>query len=191
MKTAAWSLEKPFVSVRPLWAMALGSLLFAVLTATGAAIAFPLPFSPVPITLQTLFSVLAGVVLGPVWGPVSQVLYIGAGLGGMPVFAGGAAGPAVLAGPTGGYLVGFVAGAWLAGLLAAPAASWFRLSGALLAGHLAVFACGISHLLLFTGRSLEAAVVMGFVPFLPGTALKVAAGLVLARSRTLCGWFRS
>lgn len=191
MKTAVWTLEKPFACVRPAGVMALGSLFFAVLTALGGAVSFPLPFSPVPITLQTFFSVLAGVVLGPVWGPVSQVLYLGAGLVGMPVFAGGTAGLGVLAGPTGGYLVGFVAGAWLAGWLAAPGASWFRLAGALLAGHAAVFVCGVSHLLLFTGQSVETALLLGFFPFLPGTALKLMGALALARSRTLCGWFRS
>jgi biotin transport system substrate-specific component len=171
--------------------MALGSVLFAVLTAVGAAVSFPLPFSPVPITLQTFFTVLAGVVLGPVWGPVSQILYVGAGAMGMPVFAGGTAGLGVLAGPTGGYLVGFVAGAWLAGWIAAPGASWARLTCALLVGHAAVFACGVSQLLLFTGRSVEQAMTWGLVPFLPGTALKVAGALAVTRSRRLSGFFRS
>jgi biotin transport system substrate-specific component len=188
---AEWTLEKPYTSARTPGVMALGSLLFAVLTAVGGAVSFPLPFSPVPITMQSFFTVLAGVVLGPVWGAVSQVLYLGAGLIGAPVFAGGAAGPGVLAGPTGGYLVGFVAGAWLAGWLAGPGASWLRLALALLAGHAAVFVCGVSHLLLFTAQSVDTALRWGLIPFLPGTALKVAGALALARSRMLCGWFRS
>jgi biotin transport system substrate-specific component len=170
--------------------MALGSLLFALMTAAGAATSFPLPFSPVPVTLQTLAVVLAGAVLGPVWGPISQILYIGTGVSGIPVFAEGLSGPGVLAGPTGGYLVGFVISAWVAGLLTRPGASWPRLLIGLTAAHTAVFACGVSHLMLFTGGSSILALELGFVPFLPGLAVKTLAGIGLLRSRKP-GWFRN
>ena len=86
-------LDQPLALSRSHGTLALGSLLFAALTALGAVVAFPLPFSPVPITLQTLFVILAGAMLGPVYGPVSQLMYVMAGVAGMPVFAGGAAGP--------------------------------------------------------------------------------------------------
>jgi biotin transport system substrate-specific component len=171
--------------------MALGSLLFAVLTAVGAAVSVPLPFSPVPITLQTFFVVLAGAVLGPVWGPVSQVTYVLAGLVGLPVFAGGTAGPGVLAGPTGGYLIGFVPAAWLAGLLVRPGSSWIRLVAGLTLAHAVVFVCGLSQLSLFTGRSLAAAVQLGLLPFVTGTVLKAAAAAALLKSRKASGWFRA
>jgi biotin transport system substrate-specific component len=143
------------------------------------------------VTLQTLFVVLAGAVLGPLWGPLSQVLYVGAGVLGFPVFAGGTAGLGVLAGPTGGYLAGFVAGAWVAGLLTRPGASWPRLLLGFAVAHAAVFVCGLSHLMLFTGRSPETAVQLGLLPFLPGLAVKLAASVGLLRSRRLTGWFRS
>jgi biotin transport system substrate-specific component len=171
--------------------MALGCVLFAALTTVGAAVGFPLPFSPVPVTLQTLFVVLAGAVLGPVWGPASQLLDIGAGVLGMPVFAQGLSGPGVVAGPTGGYLVGFVVGAWLAGLFTRPGESWPRLLLGLTVAHLGIFICGLSHLMLFTAQSVETALSLGFYPFLPGLLLKVLAGTGFLRTRRLTGWFRS
>lgn len=191
MKTATWTAQNSFAGTRPGIVMALGSLLFAVLTAAGAAVAFPLPFSPVPVTLQTFFVVLSGAVLGPVWGPLSQLLYIGAGVSGMPVFAGGTAGAGVLAGPTGGYLVGFVIASWLAGFFTRPGASWTRLLAGLLAAHAAIFLCGVSHLMLFAGRSAALAVQLGFVPFLPGLVVKTLAAAGALRSRRAAGWFRS
>jgi biotin transport system substrate-specific component len=175
---------------RSTWALFLGAVLFAALTGVGAAASVPLWFSPVPVTLQTLFVVLAGALLGPVWGPVSQVLYVGAGVLGLPVFAQGAAGPGVLAGPTGGYLVGFVAGAWIAGLITRPGASWLRLVLGFAAAHAAVFVCGLSHLMLFTAQSPALAVKLGLLPFLPGLAVKLAASVGIVRSRRLAGWFR-
>ena len=133
---------------------------------------------------------MVGAMLGPIWGPVSMMLYISAGVAGMPVFAGGLSGPGILVGPTGGYLVGFVSAAWLAGLLVRPGSSWPRLALGLTASHLTVFACGVSHLMLFTGQSLPLALELGVFPFLPGLAVKVGAATGLLRSRRLTGWFR-
>ena len=191
MKAATWTQDRSFARTRPGLVMALGSVLFAVLTAVGAVVAVPLPFSPVPVTLQTLFVVLSGAMLGPVWGPLSQILYVGAGVSGMPVFAGGTAGAWVLAGPTGGYLVGFVIASWLSGLMTRPGASWTRLLIGLLAAHAAIFLCGVSHLMLFAGRSAMLAVQLGFLPFVPGLALKTLAAAGALRSRRMSGWFRS
>jgi len=81
--------------------------LFGALTAMGALISIPL--QPVPVTLQTLFLYLAGSLLGGGLGALSQTVYIMLGVIGLPVFSGGKAGLGVLMGPTGGYLVGFVA----------------------------------------------------------------------------------
>jgi biotin transport system substrate-specific component len=191
VKAAAWTQDRSLAGTRPGLVMALGSVLFAVLTAAGAAVAVPLPFSPVPVTLQTLFVVLSGAMLGPVWGPLSQVMYVGAGASGLPVFAGGTAGAWVLAGPTGGYLVGFVIASWVAGLLTRPGASWARLLVGLLAAHATIFLCGVSHLMLFAGRSATLAVQLGFFPFLPGLAIKTLAAAGALRTRRVAGWFRS
>src|SRR3972149_5422736 len=100
--TTAW-LEQRAVTAT------IGIAAFVVMTALGAHVRIPLPFTPVPITLQTFFVHLAGATLGPALGPVSQALYILAGTAGMPVFAGGASGLAYLVkGAPTGYLIGFV-----------------------------------------------------------------------------------
>src|SRR5659263_463032 len=91
---------------------------FAALTTVGAWISFPLPFSPVPIALANLFVILSGVILGKWLGPLSQIVYLLLGFAGVPVFAQQLAGPSVFAGPTGGYLAGYVIAAFLTGLLA-------------------------------------------------------------------------
>ena len=190
MKTATWILDQPYAANRTWGVMALGSLVFAVLTAAGAAVSIPLPFSPVPITLQTLAVILAGAVLGPVWGPVSQLAYITAGVSGLPVFAEGAAGPQVLFGPTGGYLAGFVIGAWVSGLIVRPGASWPRLVLGLLAAHAAIFVLGLAQLKLYTGNSVPVALQLGLWPFLPGTLLKTVVAAAAIKSKRL-NWFRS
>ncbi|MFN3337582.1 MAG: biotin transporter BioY, partial [Thermomicrobium sp.] len=82
-------------------------------TALAARVSIPLPFTPVPITGQTFAVLLVGAVLGSRRGAASMALYVVQGLAGLPVFAGGKAGLAVLLGPTGGYLVGFIAAAFV------------------------------------------------------------------------------
>jgi biotin transport system substrate-specific component len=89
--------------------------LFAVLTAVGARINIPLPV--IPFTLQTMFCVLAGLVLGAKLGAQSQALYLFLGLIGIPVFVGGS-GPGYILSPSFGYIVGFIFCAWLCGFLA-------------------------------------------------------------------------
>ncbi len=91
--------------------------LFTTLTAVGAYVVFPLPFTPVPFSLQLLFTLLSGMVLGPRDGALSQIVYLALGILGVPVFAGGNAGVGVLVGPTGGYLVGFVLASYVVGYL--------------------------------------------------------------------------
>ena len=95
--------------------------LFAALIACGAYLAIPIPISPVPIVLQNLFVLLAGLLLGGRWGLASVGIYLLAGAVGLPVFTGGKGGVAHFFGPTGGYLVGFAASVFVAGLIAHPA----------------------------------------------------------------------
>ena len=82
--------------------------LMASLTAVGAWLAFPLPLSPVPLTLQVVFMLMSGMLLGGRQGAASQILYLAMGALGLPVFSRGGAGVGVLLDPTGGYLVGFI-----------------------------------------------------------------------------------
>lgn len=141
-----------------------GSLLIAAL----AQIQIPLPFSPVPITLQTLGVFLVAGALGGKRGALSVALYVAEGAAGLPFFAGGLAGLAQLGGPRGGYLAGFVA--------AAAAIAWLLpRRGALLAlvaGQIAIYALGVGWLSTFMG--LKAAFIAGCLPFLVGDALKLA-----------------
>ena len=97
--------------------------LFAALTAIGAFIRIPIPVCP--FTLQLLFTTLAGLVLGPAKGAAAVTLYVVLGLAGLPVFTAGG-GPSYVFQPTFGYLLGFIAGAWIAGLLAGPHYPWTR-----------------------------------------------------------------
>jgi len=168
----------------------IGVVAFAVMTALGAYVRIPLPWTPVPITLQTLFVSLAGATLGPVFGPASQGLYLAAGAAGVPLFAGGLGGLAyLLGGPTTGYLLGFVPATvctgWLIRRREAPGILWTLLSMA--AGTLTVYACGVAWLAWSLNLSLAAALAQGLLPFLLGDAVKLfaAAGLVRgARRRT-------
>ncbi len=149
--------------------------MFGAATAAGAWLIIPLP--PVPVTLQTFFMALAATLLGARLGAMSQGVYLLLGIMGLPVFSGGKAGLGVLLGPTGGYLVGFVAGAWLIGMLVRSRGrpGPVRIALAVTAGYLLVYALGVSGLCLVARLSPIEAVSVGVLPFLPGDALKVAA----------------
>jgi biotin transport system substrate-specific component len=135
------------------------------------------PMWPVPATMQTLVVLLLGALGGPWFGAASVALYLVQGVMGLPVFAGGGSGVAHLFGPTGGFLFGFLAAAWLAGF---AGRGWLRAGAVLLAAHLVLFVPGVLWLSQFVG--LERAWEAGFVVFLPGTLLKTAAALVLLRA---------
>jgi biotin transport system substrate-specific component len=118
--------------------------LFAALTALGARVTILLPFTPVPVTLQVLFPLLAGLLLGSRRGALSQAEYVAAGLAGLPVFAKGGSGLTYLLGPTGGYLLGFIAAAFVVGKLAAKVRASTRIATFLasLGGVAAIYLCG-------------------------------------------------
>jgi biotin transport system substrate-specific component len=159
----------------------IGIAAFVVATALSAYVVVPLPITPVPVTLQPLVVLLAGLVLGPWLGASAMVAYLGLGISGVPVFSGGGAGLPWLLGPTGGYLMAFPAAAFLAGSLAGGrGAHWIRLVGASMVGLAALYLGGVSQLLVVTGQDLGTAVAMGVIPFLVGDALKVALATVIA-----------
>ena len=103
-------------------AMMTRTALMAAVTAVAAQITIPLPFSPVPFTLQVLAVILSGLLLGPRHGALSQVVYVLVGAVGVPVFAQFSGGLGVVLGPTGGYILSYPLAAAIAGL-AAPAAA--------------------------------------------------------------------
>lgn len=154
---------------------------FAAFTAAGAQLAVRLPFTPVPLTLQTLFAVLAGITLGPRDGFIAMAAYLGAGLAGAPVFAGFAFGPWVLLGPTGGYLAAFPAAALVSGVVAGRLGRG-RAAVALsaLAGSCVILLGGSLYLALFPGISLGGAIALGATPFVAGELVKAAAASLAA-----------
>lgn len=152
----------------------------ALLLALCAQVRIPLPFTPVPITGQTFAVLLLPVMLGGWRGPAAVAAYLAQGALGLPFFAGGAAGAAVLAGPTGGYLLGFLLAAVVIAVLAGHSrGSRVRLALAMVAGNLVIYLCGVPWLARFVEGGLGAAVMLGMTPFLVGDAIKLIAALIL------------
>jgi len=136
-----------------------------------------IPFYPVPMTMQTFVIMVLGMALGPRLGTATVLLYLAQGAAGLPVFAGTpekGIGLAYMAGPTGGYLVGFVAGAWLCGALAERGwdRSWLKTIAAAALGHGAIFVFGFAWLATLIGA--EKAFQFGVAPFWAATLLKTA-----------------
>lgn len=153
---------------------------FNLLLVGLAQLAINLPNSPVPITGQTLGVLLVAMALGRTRGVGVVSAYLIEGALGLPVFANGMAGVAVLFGPTGGYLLGFVVAAWLIGSLADRGwdKSFTKSFAAMILGTAVIFGCGLLWLSRFvTGETLLAA---GLTPFIPGAIIKLSiAALVL------------
>ncbi len=160
-------------------------MIFSLLTAVGAWIEIPLPFTPVPITLQTMFVTLAGAWLGAKRGALSQIVYLSYGICGLPVFAGGASSFAQLLGPSGGYLIGFPVAAFVTGLLVSRDKGFYWNLGACILGSLPILLIGSLQLNILTGGNLTEAFRLGFIPFLAGDFIKcvVAAAVFTAAVR--------
>lgn len=153
--------------------------MFGALTAVTSLIVIPL--QPVPITLQSLFSGLAGILLGGYTGALSQIVYVLLGVIGLPVFAGGKAGLGTLFGPTGGYLIGFIVAAYVVGKIVEVRREagivWIGL--ALLVGNVLIYSLGVLQLCLVAQVTLIKGLLVGVAPFLIGDLLKLAAAVVI------------
>ncbi len=160
--------------------MGIFAALFAALTASGAYLAIPI--GPVPIILQNMFVLLAGLMLGSKWGTISIGLYLFAGTIGFPVFSGGTGGIARLIGPTGGYLIGFLAAAYLTGISVERFGDrWVPRIVGMLVATLVVYALGVCVLKWVTAMSWQKAFAVGVLPFLIGDGLKIAAAEAVYR----------
>lgn len=153
-----------------------GTISFVVLLCFSAYVKMPLPFTPVPITLQNLVVFLAGAFLGPFLGALSVGLYLALGLWGAPLFANAGVGFSYLLGPTGGYIFGFILAAWLIGTLCRSTRSGtFLLSyGAMLAGMLSIYFCGGLWLAIGYHWGIERIFFLGVLPFLSADLVKAA-----------------
>ena len=147
MTTTASQIRTPFDQSRSSRLTLVGIVGFAAAVAAASQIAIPLPWTPVPITLQPMLVILAGMWLGPAAGAASMVLYLAAGAVGLPVFTPlGAPGIARFFGPTGGYLIAYPAAAFVAGALSARAASFGARWLAAIAGFAVMYVGGIAQL---------------------------------------------
>ena len=153
--------------------------LSAALIAAGAYIAVPV--GPVPIVLQNMFVLLAGLLLGSRWGLSAVAVYLLAGAFGLPVFAGGAGGIGRFAGPTGGYLIGYLPAVFIAGLFARHDKTVLDVFAMILAS-VVVYAMGVTWLKIVTGMAYPKAVAVGMLPFLIGDAVKIAAAAAIAKA---------
>ena len=156
--------------------------LFTAFIIVGAYISIPIPIGPVPIVLSDFFVMLTGLFLGWKHGLVSVALYFILGALGLPVFAGGRAGLAVIFGPTGGFLfgnflmvssIGFIAGKMK------PSIITFII--ALITGNFLLYLAGLPWLKTVTGMSWVAALAAGLFPFMAGMVIKIIAAAALGR----------
>ncbi|MBN1381371.1 MAG: biotin transporter BioY [Deltaproteobacteria bacterium] len=154
--------------------------LMGALTAIGAFIIIPLP--PVPITAQTFFLNFGAIILGGPLAAFSQFLYVMLGIIGLPVFSGGKAGLGVLFGPTGGYLLGFIVGAFVIGLVARMRKSagilWYIF--AMIIGMIIIYGCGAVQLAFVAKLSFKKALAVGVLPFLLGDIIKILLAAVIS-----------
>ena len=162
--------------------MMLLSALFAALTAIGAFIR--LPAGPTSITLQFLFSALAGILLGVKWGTVSQLLYVGLGLLGLPVFTMGG-GISYLLQPSFGFLLGLIPAAAVIGALTARRTGYLTVLAAVLVGDLILYAVGVPYMYLILHVYMQSAktfpaLLAAMLVYVPGDTLKIVVVTALA-----------
>ncbi|ELY96560.1 BioY protein [Natrialba chahannaoensis JCM 10990] len=170
--------------------------LLTVLLGAAAQIVIPIPGPSPPITLQVLFVFLAGLVLGPVWGSFSMILYLTAGAIGISIFANFGSGIGVLFGETGGYLWSYPLAAALIGLLVHrdyrshglrdPATVSLPLVvAALVAGTILIYGMGAAYMAMLLELTAWQAITAAVIPFIPGEIMKMAAAIAIVRSGRL------
>lgn len=162
--------------------------LFAAITCILSVVAIPLPFTPVPITLQLLAVTMSGAVLGKRLGFFSQLVYTFLGALGLPVFAGGKAGFSVLVGPTGGYILGFMISAFVIGFIVEvftpkqqnPRVEYLIILFSMTAGVITIYIFGVTQLMAVANLSLIEALLGGVTPFILADVIKIALGSYVA-----------
>ena len=160
----------------------------------AAQVRVPLPWTPIPITGQTLAVLLAGVLLGRWWGGIGVAIYAGLGAAGLPWFSGWAGGVGYLAGPTGGYILGFILAALFLGHFTdkhVKARSFPNMLGLMLfANFVLIYIPGLLQLHLWLNLvnggtvSFYQILAMGALPFIAGDAVKAIAAAAIARGIT-------
>ena len=163
--------------------LTLTAVMAAVICVLGP-ISMAIPISPVPISLASMAVYLAVTVLGMKLGTLSCLIYLLLGLVGLPVFSGGSAGAAKLFGPTGGYLVGYLFLALIAGAFVGRYTEnkWKSIAFAALGmvlGTMVLYALGTAWLAYSAGMDFQAALWAGVIPFIPGDLVKMVIAVLL------------
>ncbi|HOM95287.1 MAG TPA: biotin transporter BioY [Methanofastidiosum sp.] len=153
--------------------------LFAALTAVGGFIS--IPFYPVPLTLQVFFVLLSGAILGKRLGALSQIIYIGIGAMGAPIFHNFTGGVGILLGPTGGFLIGFVFGAYMTGFFYEKINNDKLRFSSFLFSIAPIYIVGILWLSFITNIEISKAIFVGGVPFIPGDIVKSIMTLLIEK----------
>ncbi len=155
--------------------------LFAALISVASFIAIPIPFSAVPVTMQTFMIMVIGLLFKPKEAGLSVLLYLIIGALGLPVFAGGTGGFGVLAGPTGGFLISFVFAAIVISVLKGKEVSIPRMAIATaVGGMLVVYAIGTPWLAFVLGLDMQTAMGAAMLPFLVGDVAKVILAVLVS-----------
>lgn len=159
--------------------------LFAAISAISGFLAVPVPGTPVPIVLQNMMVVLSGMLLGPVLGTLSTLLFVVAGILGLPILSGGTGGFAKLMSPTGGFIVGYVISSLVAGLVMerpvyGKKASLIKTIGAALLGFVVMYIPGILHFMNIMDADLKESLMLCVIPYLPGDLLKLILCVLLS-----------
>ncbi len=159
---------------------ALGVIFFVLTITLSAFVRIPLPFTPVPLTLQTFFVLLSGAFLGIRLGVFTQIVYILLGVIGIPVFTGTLTGLVYLTGPTAGYLFGFmVATIFVASLIKYAKNNLFLIIAIFCIADLLLLLCGSTWLKISLHLNWARSLFIGFIPFLIGDILKASLAAVL------------
>lgn len=165
------------------------STLFSALICAGSFIQIPLPVG-VPIVIQDMLAILAGMLLGPIFGSFSVLLFFLVGILGLPVFSGKAGFHVISQGLTGGFLIGYLLAAFLSGLfmhffykakIQSKIKSYIILSIAALIGTVALFSLGIARFMVLSEKSFFQSISLVFLPFLPGTLIKLFVLVILTK----------
>lgn len=162
--------------------------LFAAITCVLTIVSIPLPFTPVPITLQVFGVVIAGAILGAKLGFLSQLTYLLIGLVGLPVYSNYGSGPAILFGPTGGFIFGFVVAAFIIGLIIDKTSflktnmliKYIIILLSMFIGVFVIYTIGVAQLMFVLNVSLKSAIAMGAAPFIVADLIKVFVGSFIA-----------
>lgn len=160
--------------------------IFTALTAIGASISIPM--GEVPITMQTLFVLMSGMILGPKLAVLSQLTYLALGLIGIPIFAGFTGGIQSIMKPSFGFIIGFIFAAYIVGKIANPKKGFSpkRIWIASLAGSIVIYLVGLPYMyyilniIMVKGLSFSAVLQMGCLLFLPGDLIKLALASVIS-----------